>query len=73
MKYFLSVCIVIFLTGVANAEGIGDKYPLITNNTYDITSHPNNNDKNITLNGHKIKLSYRELFFELLHHRCPIH
>lgn len=73
MRYFLSICIVFFLTGVANSEGIGDKYPLTTKNMYDIISHSNNNDKNITLNGHKIKLSYRELFFELLHHRCPIH
>jgi hypothetical protein len=73
MKYFLSICIVFFLKGVASSEGIGDKYPLITDNMYDIISHSNNNDKNTTLNGHKIKLSYRELFFKLLQHRCPIH
>jgi hypothetical protein len=73
MKYFLSICIVIVLSVVVKAEGTDDKYTVINNRTLDITSYPNTNNKTTSLNGDKKKLSYRELFFKLLHHRCPIH
>ena len=73
MKYFLSLYIVTVLVSVASAEGSGDKSPLISNTTHDIIFYPYKTNKKNPLNGHKIKLTYRELFFKLLQHRCPIH